>query len=175
MINISCEFNSTFESTGILSITEIHVHDVCCLQTRFNVHMDTQIPYNTSESPVGSHRPKWMWGARLRNNRWLSFLTLLLLWTKLLAWSLVEFFSSLFLSLRKHICTPNNTAADGLLGRWWGQIEWWREIWAWTHNLPLSCVNKVSDEFSMTLSTLICKMEMRPLIRTVVIRSGTVS
>ena len=37
--------------------------------------------------------------------------------------SLVEFFSSLFLSLRKHICTPNNTAADGLLGRWWGQIE----------------------------------------------------
>ena len=82
MINISCEFNNTFESTGILSITEIDVHDVCCLQTTFNVHMDTQIPYNTSESPVGSHRLKRMWGVRLRNNCRLSSLTLLLLWAK---------------------------------------------------------------------------------------------
>ena len=56
MINISCKFNNTFESTGILSVTEIDVRDVCCLQTRFNAHMDTQTPCNTSEYPVGSHR-----------------------------------------------------------------------------------------------------------------------
>lgn len=167
MRNISCEFNNAFESAGILSVTEVDVRDVCCLQTRFKVHMDTQTPCNTSECPVGSHRLRWTAGREAKEQSSVEFSDVAASLRQASGLKSSGIFPSLsfFFPEKAHLCAPNYTTAKTLLGRWCDQMEWWwlwRGIWAWTHTLPLiSSVNKVRDEFSMSLSIRICKMEMR--------------